>query len=93
MIWIATPNGIANWDLKYVLIEYCSYADSELSKPIPQSEGCYSIRCAINEDMTDKSNADALIELIDLIPRDIVVCVWSSIPCAGGFTLSEFQQA
>ena len=67
-----------------VLVEFCTYPDGELCKSTPSSEGCYSLRCTISHDMTNKESVDDLLRFINSVPQHIMVCVWSGIPCTGG---------
>ena len=75
----------ASWKgIKRVLIEYCTYDDSALCKDTEYSKGCYNIRCTQKDDMTLESSLRSLLAFIRCVPRNIVVTLWSGIPCTGG---------
>ena len=70
--------------IKRVLIEYCTYEDSALCQNTEYGKGCYNLRCTRKHDMTLESSLRSLLAFIRCVPRNIVVTLWSGIPCTGG---------
>ena len=75
----------ASWKgVRRVLIEFCTYGDSELCRPAEYSADCFCIRCTKETDMTDPRNVRSLLSVVRAVPKGIVITLWSAVPCTGG---------
>ena len=82
-----------SWDgIQRVLIEHCAPDDSELCKETRHTRGCLNVRCTASHDMAKADSVDSLLGFIRAIPRDVVVCLWSGIPCTGGSPIQALNQ-
>ena len=71
-------------DYDSVLIEFCAYPDSILSRPSWYNVKTKCIRVTMENDLTTIAGVSWLMDVIKSVPSDKMVHLWTAIPCTGG---------